>query len=166
MFQLKTLSQEGVHAALEKAERYRLLNEPREAESICRDVLAIEPQNQRALITLLLSLTDQFTTPKKDRANEARALLSRFPGEYERAYYTGIISERQGKASLHRATPGAGAVAYCGFRDAMKWYEQAERLHPPGNDDALLRWNTCARIIMEHEDIQPAPDDDSQPMLE
>ena len=26
--------------------------------------------------------------------------------------------------------------------------EKAEELRPPGNDDALLRWNACARIIM------------------
>ena len=36
-------------AALEKALRYRLLNEPVEAESICRDVLEVDPDNQAAL---------------------------------------------------------------------------------------------------------------------
>ena len=61
-FELKTLSPEAVPRALEKAERYRLLNEPGEAESICLDALDVEPDNQEALVTLLLALTDQFDT--------------------------------------------------------------------------------------------------------
>ena len=60
MPELKAISKEAVAAALEKAERYRLLNEPRESESICRDALRTSPGHQHALITLLLSLTDQF----------------------------------------------------------------------------------------------------------
>ena len=57
MSELKKLSKEAIPAALEKAERYRLLNEPGEAESICLDILAIDPENQRAIIMLLLALT-------------------------------------------------------------------------------------------------------------
>ncbi len=166
MFELKTLSKEGVGAALERAERYRLLNEPREAESICRDILEIEPENQQALVTLLLSLTDQFETGKKGGVEEARTLAARFTREYDRYYYSGIIGERRGKASLGRSAPGACSVAYEWFREAMDWYEQAERIRPAGNDDALLRWNTCARIIMADKNIRPAPEDDFQPMLE
>jgi len=45
-FELKTLSPESVPRALAKAERYRLLNEPVEAESICLDVLAVDPQSR------------------------------------------------------------------------------------------------------------------------
>ena len=60
MFKLKPLSKEAVPAALEKANCYRFLNEPVEAESICLDILEVEPENQQAIITLLLSLTDQF----------------------------------------------------------------------------------------------------------
>jgi hypothetical protein len=30
----------------------------------------------------------------------------------------------------------------------MSWFEKAEALRPARNDDALLHWNTCARIIM------------------
>jgi hypothetical protein len=59
-FELKTLSPEAVSRAIAKAERYRLLNEPAEAESICLDALEIEPGNHDALITLLLALTEQF----------------------------------------------------------------------------------------------------------
>jgi len=31
--------------------------------------------------------------------------------------------------------------------EAMNWYEQAERFRQPKDGDALLRWNTCARLI-------------------
>ena len=62
MFELKTLAAEAIPRSLEKAERYRLLNEPAEAESICCDILAVEPDNQQAIVTLLLALTDQFET--------------------------------------------------------------------------------------------------------
>ena len=60
MFELKKMSREGIRRALGKVERYRLLNEPWEAESICQDVLQAEPDNQEALISLLLAMTDQF----------------------------------------------------------------------------------------------------------
>jgi len=50
MAELKRLHKDAIPAALEKAERYRLLNEPGEAESICLDILAVDPDNQRALI--------------------------------------------------------------------------------------------------------------------
>jgi len=59
-FQLKPISKAAIGEALEKAKRYRLLNEPSLAESICLDVLEVEPENQRALVTLLLAITDQF----------------------------------------------------------------------------------------------------------
>ena len=29
--------------------------------------------------------------------------------------------------------------------------EKAEAIRPPGNDDALLRWNTCARMIAKNK---------------
>ena len=151
MFQLKSLSMEGITAALDKAERYRLLNEPREAQSICLDVLEIDPENQRALVILLLSITDQFGRRHPDEARHARELLPRLHDEYERTYYAGIIFERQAKAILKRGTPGGGSSAYDWFRNAMDLFEKAESIRPPGNDDALLRWNTCARTIMRYK---------------
>ena len=74
-FELKTLHAEALPRALEKAERYRLLNEPSEAESICLDVLAIDRDNQAALVTLLLALTDQFETAHR---SPVPGLRSRF----------------------------------------------------------------------------------------
>src|SRR6266446_9201499 len=147
MPELKSLSKEAIPAALEKAERYRLLNEPGEAESICLDILETDPENQPALITLLLALTDRFSKGYGVGDTQANQLFARIKGEYERTYYSGILAERRAKAKLAQGTPGSKFYAYDGFRDAMNWFEKAETVRPPGNDDALLRWNTCARII-------------------
>jgi hypothetical protein len=43
--------------------------------------------------------------------------------------------------------PGGGFVAYELLREAMFWYERAEAVRPPDNDDATLRWNACVRTI-------------------
>jgi hypothetical protein len=147
-FELKPLSREGIQAALEKAMRYRLLNEPGEAESICHDVLRIEPENQQALVTLLLALTDRLSKGYAIGLTQAREILPRLRDAYEQAYYAGIICERRAKAQLQRGAPGCGSEAYEFLREAMEWYEKAETLRRSGNDDALLRWNACARIIM------------------
>src|SRR2546423_15297826 len=145
--QLKPITHEGIPAALQKAERYRLLNDSSAAESICLDILEIEPDNQQALITLLLSITDQFIDDPRDAVKEARDVLARLKDDYKRAYYAGIISERKAKALLHRAGLGAEAAAHDWFRDAMRWYEKAEAIRPQGNDESILRWDTCARML-------------------
>lgn len=166
MFELKPMSAEAVTTALEKVERYRLLNEPWEAESICLDVLAVQPDNQQALISLLLALTDQFPTALGENVARATALLPHLSGEYERAYYAGIIAERRGKALLRQGTPGCGPIVYEWLREAMDHYEKAEALRPPGNQSALLRWNTCARLIMRYDHVRPQPEERIEPMLE
>ena len=147
-------------------ERYRLLNEPWEAESICRDVLEAEPDHQEALIALLLSLTDRFRHEERPPVDAARALLPRIRGEYERAYYAGIICERKASAVWERGAPGSGPRVYDLLREAMEQYERAETLRPSGNDDALLRWNTCARMIMENPRVRPAAEEPAIMMLE
>jgi tetratricopeptide (TPR) repeat protein len=151
MFELKRLSEEAIPAALEKALRYRLLNEPAEAESICHDVLRIDPENQQALVILLLALTDRFGKGYAVGITQAQEVLSRLRDPYERTYYAGIICERRAKAQLRQGYPGSGHDAYEFLREAMSWYEKAETLRPPKNDDALLHWNTCARIIMANQ---------------
>ncbi|PYI85485.1 MAG: hypothetical protein DME26_10900 [Verrucomicrobia bacterium] len=150
MFNLKPLHPEAIPAALEKAMRYRLLNEPGEAESICHDVLRIDPENQQALVILLLALTDRFGKGYAVGVTQAQDILSRFRDPYERAYYAGIVAERKAKALLHQNSPGSGHAAYDCLREAMSCYENAEAIRPPGNDDVLLRWNACARIIMQN----------------
>lgn len=145
-FTLKTISPAGIPHALEKAERYRLLNDPAQAESICRDVLAVAPDNQDALRMLILALTDQFRAHSAaGAAREAREHVGYLDDEYERAYYTGIVFERETRAYLDRKNVVRSA-AYDGFRHAMEWYERAETLRP-GNVDAALRWNSCVRAI-------------------
>ena len=148
---LKPLSREAIPAALEKAERYRLLNEPAEAESICLDILAADPDNQQAVIALLLAVTDRFAKGYGVSDTQAKEVLARITGDYERAYYTGIVSERLGKAKLTQAGHFSGSQAYNCLREAMTWYEKAEAVRPAGNDDALLRWNTCARLIARNK---------------
>jgi hypothetical protein len=164
MSELKSLSPEAIPAALEKAERYRLLNEPAEAESICLDVLGADPENQTALITLLLAVTDRFGKGYGVSDTQAKELLSRVKGDYERAYYTGILAERRAKAKLAQGTPGSRHYAYDGFRDAMSWFEKAEAVRPPGNDDALLRWNTCSRIITQNKLVPREEERVEQPL--
>src|SRR6266496_6854690 len=147
MLELKPLSKDAIPAALEKAMRYRLLNEPAEAESICLDVLKTDPDNQEAIITLLLALTDRFTKGYGVSDTQIKQLIASVRNEYERAYFSGILAERRAKAKLAQHTPGCRFQAYDLFREAMDWFEKAESIRPPGNDDALLRWNTCTRII-------------------
>lgn len=163
--QLKPITHEGIPAALQKAERYRLLNESSAAESICLDVLEVDPKNQEALVSLLLSITDQFGNELAEGVHRARAVLPRLTDEYDRAYFAGIISERRANAQLQRGALGSAEVAAEWFHDAMTWYEKAEHMRPPGNDESILRWNTCVRMLAKHapagtkHEYEPALDD-------
>ncbi|HEX4169347.1 MAG TPA: hypothetical protein VHZ55_28125, partial [Bryobacteraceae bacterium] len=156
-FELKPLSPSAIPAALERAHLYRLLNEPWQAESICEDVLRVEPRHQTALVTLLLAITDQFGT--QISSGRARDVLSRMSGEYERAYYTGIVSERSARARMRQGLPGSNFKAYEELKEAMRNYELAEGLRPPGNDEAVLRWNTCARTLSGNRELRPQPEE-------
>jgi hypothetical protein len=162
-FRLKVLRPGSIPAALERAERYRLLNEPAQAESICLDILEVERGNQQALIMLLLSMTDQFED--SHHVERAVALLPRLSDDYHRAYYQGIVYERRARVHLRRMTTGGGHTAYHFLREAMQCYEKAETIRPADNDEAILRWNTCARTIMS-EELHPMPPDDSITMSE
>lgn len=163
MSELKPIHRDAVPRAFDKAERYRLLNEPFEAESICLDILAIEPNHTQALGCLLLSLTDQFSHGAQ-AVERARALLTRFAGDYERSYYGGIISERFAKRKLRDGYPGAKALAFACLSEAMAAYEKAEKLAPTGNDDAVLRFNACVRMIEHHGLSAPQEGDYEQPL--
>jgi hypothetical protein len=162
-FKLKPISKAGVSEALERAERYRLLSEPSLAESICLDVLEIEPENRRALVTLLLAITDQFGQGATPGA--ARELLPRLKSEYERCYFAGIIWERSAHAQLRKGAPNAAFRAYESLIHAMQCYEDAIELRSPGHDDAILRWNTCARILMRNPNLRPKPDESYEPVM-
>jgi hypothetical protein len=142
---LKKISKAAVPGALAKAERYRLLNEPEQAESICRDIVAVDEEHQAALVTLLLSLTDQFHAASTSAVRGAEEILERVSDPYLRAYYAGIIHERWALALLKAGDPGHQAFTW--LERAMRHYDAAEELATEGNDDAILRWNSCARMI-------------------
>ena len=163
MPELKQITKAGIPAALTKAERYRFLNDPADAESICLDVLAVDPENQQALIALLLSITDQFVDELTDAQARAREVLPRIADPYKRAYYAGVIAERRAKAQLHVVRHGAAELASASLHEAMHAYEQAEKQRPAGNDEAILRWNTCVRLLARYghdhvaaEEYEPA----------
>lgn len=152
-FALKRIATDGIAAALEKAERYRLLNDPAQAESICRDVLAVDGDNQHALRVLILALTDQFGVHPAATPLEVLDCVAQLTDEYERAYFTGLVIERETRRFLEHS-PVVRAAAYDGFREAMEWYERAETLRPRGNVDAVLRWNSCVRALAR-ERLEP-----------
>jgi hypothetical protein len=142
---LKPISQAGIPEAISKAEVYRYLNEPGEAESICRDILAVEPENQTALRLLGLAITDQFTGQISDHYSEAELIFSGLTSEYERIYHLGILQERKAKAQLRSGRPPHTVLPI--FEEAMRCFEAAERIRPPNTDDAILRWNRCVRLL-------------------
>jgi hypothetical protein len=164
MQELKKLAAESIGRTLQKAERYRLLGEPCEAESICVDVLEVDPQNHEAQVMLILALTDQFRVDLS-RVGEAKTLVGQLEAEYERLYYSGIVSERLGKAQLARGGPGSDDYANRALREAMASYERAEAVRPPANDDAILRWNTCARTLARRGFARPPDPSGQMPLM-
>ena len=147
-FTLKTISRAGIPEAISKAELYRSLNEPEEAESICRDILAVEPEHQLALRLLGLAITDQFCGDASDRFGEVEKLFQGLTEHYERLYYTGLLHERRAKAKLRVGHPAHSLAPL--FGEAMRCFAEAEMIRPTGNDDAILRWNRCARLLQGH----------------
>ncbi|MCZ6542173.1 MAG: hypothetical protein O6941_06675 [Planctomycetota bacterium] len=159
MVELKAISKQAIPSALDKAQRYRLLNDPQNAESICRDVLRADSNNQEALVLLLLTLTDQFGKDLRVAVHHAQEVLPRIEDKYERTYHGAVICERWAKAQLARGAPGYAVYEW--FCRALDAYEQAQAGSPPGNDDAILRWNACARIMKRNEQIRSKPQDQS-----
>jgi tetratricopeptide (TPR) repeat protein len=144
-YKLKPISRAGINEAISKAELYRYLSEPGEAESICRDILALDPEHQNALRLLALAITDQFTGGVSDRYAEASRIFNSLSSEYERAYYNGLLHERKAKAQLRAGRPPHTVTPT--FEEAMRCFEVAEKIRPADNDDAILRWNRCVRLL-------------------
>ena len=156
MFELKPLPRQGIETALVKVERYRLLGEPWEAESICRDILAVDPENQEALRELIGAIAQQIGSGLGGDVSETARLIGDLRSEFDREYYSGIVQERRAKELLAHGTLGVGPAVYELLVKAMDHYEEAQSVSAPGNDSAILRWNTCARIIMQN-DLKPPP---------
>jgi len=144
-YQLKAISKSGIAEALAKVELYRYLNEPEESESICRDILAVDPSQQLALRLLGLSLTDQFTGDSCDRYREVEEIFAGLADRYEQHYYTGLYYERRAKAQLRSGQ--SPHVVFPLFERALHSFGEAEKIRPAGNDDAILRWNRCVRLL-------------------
>lgn len=166
MYEMKKLSAEAIPRALEKAERYRLLKESYEAESICQDVLTVDPENQQALTILLLSLTDKFDRKLSEEFAKAKNVLERLSDSYCKAYYRGIVFERRAKTHLNSGQPGSGKTAYEWLVKAMNAYDEALTFCNPDNQDALLRWNTCARLINDNPQVSPPGEEPREEMLD
>jgi hypothetical protein len=164
--QLKPITKAGVAAALLKGNRYRVLNDSIAAESICLDVLAIEPDNVEALVMHVLAITDQFTAGHAEDLARAGAAVSRLTDPYRHAYYNGVIAERWAKSVLHRAVPRSAEMAYDWIEKALVWYAKAENTRPAGNDEAILRWNTCVRMLQRDPHLKPREAEAWEPSLE
>ena len=143
--QLKSISKAGIPEALAKAELYRYLNEPEEAESICRDILVADPEQQLARRMLGLAITDQFRGAASDRYSEVQSIFQSLRDAYERSYYMGLLHERRAKAQLH--TGCAAHILLPLVEEAMRCFAEAEKIRPAGNDDSILRWNRCVRLL-------------------
>jgi hypothetical protein len=165
MFELKRLSTAAIPGALAKAERYRLLNEPEQAQSICEDVLEAEPANFEAVRILILALTDSFPHHDPNNVSRAQELVARLPSEYERAYFAGLVAERRARALLTRGGPGRALPAGDLVREAMRAFERAEAVKPADNDDALLRWNACARLLQRHPELGVIDEQSTAPVM-
>jgi tetratricopeptide (TPR) repeat protein len=144
-YELKSISKAGIAEAIAKVELYRYLNQPEEAESICRDILAVDPQHQLALRFLGLTITDQFTGGATDRSQEVEGIFQKLSDRYEQLYYTGILYERRAKAQLHTGQPPHTLLPL--FERALELFGEAEKIRPASNDDAILHWNRCVRLL-------------------
>ncbi len=164
MFTLKPISHDCIENALAKAERYRLLGEPNEAESICLDILEIDPDSRQAQISYILALTDEIP---QEPASFARAMeaIPRLESAYDRAYYFGIAWERRAKAAYAAGGLGPCNYLYDWIVKALQFFEEAERLRPAGNDSSILRWNACVRFLERHKELAPAAEAAPEPIL-
>jgi hypothetical protein len=149
---LKTISKSGIGEAIAKAELYRYLNEPEEAESICRDILAADPQNMLGMRMLGLSITDQFEGRPSDRYAEVESIFNELTDAYERLYYTGLLCERRVKAQLRVGRSPHTLLPL--LERALQCFADAEKIRPAGNDDSILRWNRCVRLLKSEPEFE------------
>lgn len=155
---LHDIHADSIDLALDKARQYRSLLEPEIAESICLDVLNIDPDNQAALVMYVLALTDQISISGSQSPFQAiENAIERLSSDYQRIYYTGIFHERRARFMLTQ--PMSRVFAYDYFIKALACYQQAEQMRPEHNDEAILRWNSCVRTI-GREKLEPVSEHD------
>jgi len=144
---LKSISAAAIPGALKLAREFRKLGHPQMCESICLDVLQAEPANQDALRLTLLASTDQFGADSANHETAARAALRQLTSEYDRAYYDGYILHRSAQSAIAQDSGAAARTVYELLTRAMASFEAAERVRPAGDDNAILMWNSCQRLL-------------------
>jgi tetratricopeptide (TPR) repeat protein len=149
-WKLKELGARNLAAAVTLAKHYRDLNQPEEAESICRDVLAVSGDDTEALRTLGLALTDRFPTAWMTLFDEACGVFAKLPSTYERVYYTAIAWERYAKAQLEA---GRAHNAIHAFEEALQGFSEAEKLGQADDPAPILHYNRCVRALTTHPDL-------------
>ena len=165
MKQLKRISKTAVPSALKKAERYRLLNEPSEAESICHDILEVDPENGDVKVMLILALSDQLTE-RMAAFGEAQEVVDTLETEYDRNYFMGLLCERRARAHFRHGSIGSEHVAYDWFQNALQFFDKAAKGRPEGNDDSYFRWNAVIRTLEQHPSLQPHQENSEPQLLE
>ncbi|MGO9839211.1 MAG: tetratricopeptide repeat protein [Polyangiaceae bacterium] len=153
-FDLKRLPRASLEAAIAKAAHYRDLNQPEEAESICRDVLDVDARHQVALRLLGLALTDRLQTGHVGLFEQAIDAFEKLTDEYERIYHIGVAWERVAKAHLERDEAHSAVTA---FEHALALFAKAESMRPD-SPDPVLRWNRCVRLLATHPSLRAAMD--------
>jgi tetratricopeptide (TPR) repeat protein len=151
-FDLKRLPRASLEAAMAKAAHYRDLNQPEEAESICRDVLDVDATHQVALRLLGLALTDRLQTGHVGLLEQAIDAFEKLTDEYDRVYHVGVAWERAAKAHLERNEAHSAVTA---FEHALGLFAKAEAMRPD-SPDPVLRWNRCVRLLSTHPSLRAA----------
>ncbi|MDP9151558.1 MAG: hypothetical protein M3O36_16680 [Myxococcota bacterium] len=149
---LKKLTHANLEAAIAKAAHYRDLNQPEEADSICRDVLAVDEAHQMAWKLLGLAITDRLGTGQVGLLEEAIAAFEKLVDEYERVYHIGVAWERAAKAHAERNEAHSAVTS---FEHALGLFQKAERLRPD-SPDPVLRWNRCVRLLSNNATLRAA----------
>lgn len=153
---LHDIHADAIKKALKKAKQYRSLLEPEMAESICLDILHIDEKNQDALVIYILALTDQFHhAERQTQVKVIQKAIKKLASQYQRHYYTGLLNERRARFLISQ--PMSHSFSYDYFIEALQNYQQASEIKPENNDEAILRWNSCIRII-EQEKLKPRLD--------
>jgi len=151
-FAFRLLSKDSIPDAMKKAERYRLLGEPDEAESVCLDVLQVDPENQEARVDLILAISDQFGRERRPRVDLAMKVVGELKDDYQRQYYEAVVLEREARAHIDLETPPV--LVFLRYCEAMDHFASAATIRPPGDDSAVIRWNACVRAIRRRQ-MQP-----------
>lgn len=162
-YSLKRLDDRNLTAAITLAKHYRDLNQPEEAESICRDVLTVSPKNEDAWRTLGLALTDRFPSAWMTLFDEACAVFANLSVPYERVYYTAITWERYAKAQLES---GRAHNAIHAFEEALERFEEAAKLGAADDPAPILHYNRCVRALTTHPELVRASSVPHQPEYE